>query len=73
MQTTIPRTKKGKKINLALFAAKCIADQYGHRGSPIWTAVKDALVEGQRTRGITSADFAGMNLDEIRANAKLRD
>ena len=73
MTTTIPRTKKGKRINLAEFAAKRIADNFGPLGSPAWIAKKSEIVAGQKARGITNADFEGMSLDDIRALARIEE
>lgn len=70
---TIPRTRKGKRINLATFAAKRIADNFGPLGSPAWIAKKNEIIAGQKANGVTSADFEGMSLDEIRALARIEE
>lgn len=65
-------TTNRRSLSLPKFAAKCIADNYGRRGSPAWRQVFAEVREGQKANHVGNADFAGMSLDEIRANARLR-
>lgn len=66
-------TKPRRPVSKPKFAAKCIADNFGKRGSAPWLLVFNATREVQQALGVSAADFEGMSLDEIRANAKLRD
>ena len=73
MTTIDTPVRRKRPVSKPKFAAKCIADNYGRRGSTTWLAVFNATREVQALNGITAADFEGMSLDEIRANASLRD